>query len=115
MSRGGFELLVMSRRRAQYSSKDIWSNANYKRKFKINKLKIMWTYKSKDKFNFKNKTYSSTYGAVMNVCLDVRELSKAVSMYALTSSGSFMLLVPEIDSGKNHPIFIRGSHEFSYS
>ena len=51
----------------------------------------------------------------MNVCLDARELVKAVSMYALTSSGSFTHLVPEIDSGQNHPIFIGGSQEFSSS
>ena len=39
----GFELYVMSRRRAQYWSKDRpkVSNANYKRKFKINKLENM--------------------------------------------------------------------------
>ena len=51
----------------------------------------------------------------MNVYLDARELFKAVSMYALTSSGSFPLLVLEINSGQNHPIFIEGSQEFSSS
>ena len=51
----------------------------------------------------------------MNVCLDARELVKAVSMYALTSSGSFLHLLPEIVSGQNHPIFIGGSQEFSSS
>ena len=51
----------------------------------------------------------------MNVCLDARELVKEVSMYSLTSSGLFIHLVPEIDSGQNHPNFIRGSQEFSYS
>ena len=51
----------------------------------------------------------------MNVCLDARELDKAVSMYVLTSSGSFTHLLPEIDSGQNHPIFTGGSQEFSSS
>ena len=51
----------------------------------------------------------------MNVRLDAWELFKEVSVYALTSSGSFTHLVPEIDSGQNHPIFIGGSQEFSSS
>ena len=51
----------------------------------------------------------------MNVCLDARELVKAVSMYAMTSFGTFTHLVPEIDFGQNHPIFIGGSQEFSSS
>ena len=51
----------------------------------------------------------------MNVRLDARELVKAVLLYALTSSGSFTHLVPEIDSGQNHQNFIRGSQEFSSS
>ena len=45
----------------------------------------------------------------MNVCLDASESFKAVSMYALMSSESFTLVVPEIDSGENHPILIGGS------
>ena len=48
----------------------------------------------------------------MNVCLDASEFFKAVSMYAFTSSGSFTHLIPEIDSGQNHPIFIEGSQQF---
>ena len=51
----------------------------------------------------------------MNVCLDASKFFKAVSMYALTSSGTFTHLISEIASGQNHPIFIGGSQQISSS
>ena len=49
----------------------------------------------------------------MNMCLDASKFFKAVLIYALTSSGTFMHLIPEIVSRQNHPIFIEGSQQFS--
>ena len=51
----------------------------------------------------------------MNMFLAASEYFKAPLIYVLTSSGYWSHLTPIIDSGQNHPIFIRGSEQFSSS